>query len=346
MAKTILESYFGRAYNLEILARSAATDIQATMKLDLDQDEYAQLVKSITPIVKTPISDFFSRAVAADSHREIFYISTVKNNSGNVPELLSINDLTILGKDVQVKMPDEMRKAWAHITTCISLPKTDRLGDLQVTASNDLMSIVDRCVLCTSYSTMSGDWLPGKSSEFLIDVYAKMMSMIVSRIYGLDVEEGVIVKFAFAYYMASLMTTERDANNAPMIINRCNTLFKYGKIDFNKLIEKMTSLVGEDTMSMKYVSQFIVANGPDRIKDFTEGNIYRALMTSSRNSIASLIAADYPPYMLYLLLRIISNDKHPILTNILNKQFTRSQINDEIKLIINHKPIYNIGTKG
>lgn len=332
MAITLFDTYFGKTYNLEQLAKKGAVELQTKMTLDATQDEYLALVKSISPVVKTPISDTFLSIKKLDGLKNITFLSVLNDKATNLPEILTIKDLSIYGKQVGAVSDKRFKGCWANITTTLTKGK-DRYAGLSVSGTNELMSIIVRSVMCMAYSD-NDVWLNNKASEFLIEFYAKSMATILIRMFSLDVEESTVTKYAFAYYYATLLSNKRDENNAPEILNRCVSLLRNGRVSKEDLDKKMDSIVGKDTMSMDHVATFIVAMGPDRVRGFNSKHVYRALLSSSRNSIATVISADYPPYLVYLLLRTISNDKHPIFTNVINMMYTRQQITAAVDNII------------
>ncbi len=341
MNKTIFDTHFGMTYNMQLLAKSAVKElVSQNLSTDVDQQAYTKLARSINPIHKNPISEFFLRMKENDSFSHFQYMSLLKQGKGNLPELLTINDVTVDGNDIDSVVPEQLKKPWAHVSSAVTLPKADRFGDLTISSANTFMSISTRCALTLSYKKAEVSWLSTGSAAFLIDIYYRMMGSIVSRSFGLDVIEETIVKFAFAYYMASMLTTQRDEDGHPMLMYRIRNTFLRGNTSFEDLLKQFGDHLSGEEVNMFYVCSFIAKYGPERIKGFNAQTIYRALMDSSRNSIAALVAADYPPYLLYLVMRVLSSDKHPVLTNVLTKQMNRSIVTSEIRNLINTKALF------
>ena len=339
MPITILDTTFAKNYNLANLAKHCAHELQSTLTLDLTPEEYLSLVQGITPIIKSPMSEAFVSIRGDHLLKDLCYVSTITRKDANLPELLTIADITVYGKQVPAVKQPYFKGAWTDISQTLSAPK-DRFDKVSVKSANDLMSSSVRGILCMAYED-SEEWLNSKATAFVVEVYARVMGTIVNRLYKLDVEETAIVRYAFAYYYASLMSDKRDDDYAPEVLNRCGNLFQHGRISLANLAERMYNIVGKDAVTMQHVAKFIVQHGPNRAKGFDASNIYRAMFNSSRNSVATFIAADYPPYMVYLIMRTASNDKHPILTNVLNNMFSRQQVEAEIANIVKDKRTFS-----
>lgn len=339
MTNTIFDTTFSKNYNLELLAKHSANELQASITLDLEAPAYLSLVRGITPIIRSPMSEAFLYIKKEDLLKNVCYISNITDRKSSLPELLTITDLTVYGKQVRAVKQSYFKGAWTDIGPMLSNPK-DRFDTVTIKSANEIIASTTRAILCMAYED-SKDWLNSKGKVFVIDVYSRAMGTIVNRLYKLDVEESAIVRYAFAYYYASLLTDKRDSNNAPEILNRCTQLFQNGKVNMEVLAERMYNIVGKSDVTMEHVAEFVVQHGPSRAKGFDASNVYRSLFNSSKNSVATFIAADYPPYMVYLILRAVSGDKHPILTNVLNNMFTRQQVTAEVGNIVKDKSTYS-----
>jgi len=98
--RTILNTHFAEMYNLNPLVKKAYKWLINKSQLDMDQKEYVDLVESINPIIKNPISECFLNIKRDNSFENIYFISTILNKKADVPEILTIADLTIYGKYV------------------------------------------------------------------------------------------------------------------------------------------------------------------------------------------------------------------------------------------------------
>lgn len=336
MKHSILNTAFASNYNLALLAKHGANELQSTIITDLDPAGYLAMVKAITPISRSAITDLFTASKETQAMDNISFISTVLRKKANLPEILTIDDVCINGSQIPNVKQERYMGMWTNINSMLTNTGKDRFNNISVTASNELMASVVRGMYCRSYDS-NENWLNTKSQAFLIEVYSRMMENILNRLYKLDLVEAAVVRYGFAYYFASLFSNKRDDKHAPEVLNRCAGLFKLSKVSTDILAERMYVIVGDDDVTLEKVAQFIVENGPARASGFSAGNVYRMIFTASRNSLMTYIAVDYPPYFLYTLLRVISGDKHPLLTNIINSDFTRPRINDEVATIVHDK---------
>ena len=339
MKHTLFDTYFGKSYNLENLAKKAGVLLQSEMKMDMDQLEYVQLISTTKPVVHTPMSKAFELIVNEKLLNCIYYISLLSKKLTDIPEVLTIPEVTIYGKHVSGIHQKELKRSWANMSTVLSRPR-DRYGKPFISGVNETMSIVVRSILSMAYDD-NEHWLNGKGRAFLIDFYAKSMSSILNRYYSFDVQEGALVRYAFAYYYASLLDNRKGKNGEPEVLNRCGSIFQNGLIDKDKMDNLMTGITKSDEPTMEHVVKFIAEYGPDRAKNISSKIIYQALLSTSRSSIATLICADYPPYLLYMILRVVSNDKHPLFTNVLNNMYTRQQVTAEINSILEDKSTFS-----
>lgn len=320
------------------MARRGALALQTSMTLDMEPIKYRNLIKGMTPMTKTPVSTAFDMVRNEEMLKNICFISTLLNKAADVPEIFTINGITIYGKEVIGVKNDLFKGAWTNISAYLKRPK-DKFGAMTITGSNELMALVVRSVLCMAYDD-NPNWLNSRAQAFVVGFYAKSMTYIVSRLFSFDVEESAISSYAFACYYASKFDQRRDKNNIPELLNRCTDVFNNGRVSKADLDKHMSNIIGKDDITMDHVIEFIRKLGPNRVANLSAGNIYQALLSSSRSNVPTVIAADYPPYMVYMLLRTVSNDKHPIFTNIINNRYTRPQINAELDNIVRDKNTY------
>ena len=321
-----------------MLARTGANVLQSDLTLDMSPEKYNALISSISPSVKTPVSTAFEMIKMGGQLKDICFISSIMNKSSTVPEILTINGLTIYGKQVRAVSNLKFKGAWTNISAYLSRPK-DRYSDPTIKGSNELMALVVRSVICMAHDD-NEDWLNSRGQAFLVGFYAWAMSHIVGRLFSFDVEEGAIARYAFAHYYAAMLNSRRDANNAPDLLNRTNNVFAHGRVSKEDLDKRMRDIVGNDDINMDHVIKFIVTHGPARASKLSAGNVYQALLSSSRSNVPTVISANYPPYLLYMILRTVANDKHPLFTNILNNRYTRQQVDSELDAIVRDKSTY------
>lgn len=338
MKRTIFNTTFGRAYNLTLLAKNAGTLLEQTIPTDFTQEEYINIAKTANLLISNPIRTVYNSIRDKQYFDRMFYMSILTQKQVSLPELLTIRDVTVNGSEVSSVHTNEFKKMWIEASQCFSLSGA-RLEGPVLKSPTELANLVVRGMLCYAYGQSQKEWLSGKSQAFVIEVYARALANELNRIYKFNTDEYLVVAYGFAYYCAALLTDIQDENGAPQILNRIGLLTKRGKSDLNQLAKVMQELSGNyttsDNFSMNTVVEFIKLKTSGRVSDLNTQTIYRRAFTSSRNNIATYIAMDYPPYLVYLLLKIGSGDKHPILTNVLehmgNKSFIASEIDSLAK---------------
>lgn len=340
MNKSVLDTQFAQMYQLEPLIKNAYTWLITDAKLDTTQDKYFAIVNNISPIIKTPISECFNSIKDEGVLKQIYFISTLMSKSISVPELLTINDISIYGKTLPYVKQKDLLKSWINISSMLSPPSKSRYADLTVSSANDLMSSVVRACLCMSY-TDSKTWLNPKLAAFVIEVYVMMMRSVVDRLYRLDLEESSIIKYAFAYYYAYLLDNTLDKDGVPVLLQKSSLLFKANKESIEDLNETMLTILNGEQITMNHVVKFIVENGPSRVRTLNKDMLYRATSISSLNNVATWIAIDYPPYLVYLLFLSMSGNKHPIINNLVNNVFDTKYVKQNVEQLLKYKNLYN-----
>lgn len=320
MKKTIFETAFGQNYNLSLLAKQAGSMLETVIETDYEQNEYLYITKGVNLVINSPVRSAFTLAKEHELLDKVYYVSTVGKKHISLPELLTIREVTVNGAQVPTVHDDKLKKAWVEVSQCFQASR-ERGGRPELKAPVEYASMVLRGLLCTGYDQTT-NWLTDKSQAFIIEVYSRMLTNELNRIYKFDNTEYVTVAYGFAYYLAALLSDKVDDNNAPVVLNRINQLTKAGNVELKALADKMFAVVGDHTkkpFGLDSVVEYIKRSGPSRLSDLNTTNIYRKAFTSSRNNISTYIAMDYPPYLVYLLLRVGGGEKHPMLNAVLER---------------------------
>lgn len=329
-------------YRLDKLVKDTLLWFSKDMVLDTTQERYQALVQGVHPVVKTPISECFKHIQDDDLLNNIFYISTIMNKKSTIPELLTVADISVYGKYVSGVSLQDHKKAWLNLSSMLDAPKNNRYADLSIAATNEVMSAVVRAMLCMSYDD-SKEWLSPTLAAFVVEFYANTMQYVIDRIYKLDSDSNAIVKYAFAYYYAGKLSTAREKDKSPALLQKAHKLFKNIDISLEDLAEKMNDIVGSEDMLLNHVVKFISDNGPGRLSTLNADMIYRSLSISSHNSVSTWIAADYPPYLVHLLFTSLSGNKHPILNKVINNMFGNKYINTNVQQLLKYSNLYSGG---
>ena len=335
---SVLTTPFASMYNLNPLVNDAAKWL-LTANLDATQDKYVAIAQGINPVVRTPISECFTAIKNKKMLDRLYYISVLLNPKIDIPEILTVNDVAIDGAYVHGLRDDRFKRVWLNISSMLAPPSGSRYAELTVSSSNELMASIVRGMICMSYAD-SVEWLNPKLASFVIEFYTIMMRTILDKRYRLDLEEGGLIKYAFAYYYASLMSEQKDKEGTPVLLQKCTHLFRGMDSSIEELNERMKEFLDGDSITILHVVEFIKMFGPDRLHDLNVELLYKSLSIVSQNSVATWIAADYPPYLVYLLFLSMSGNKHPILNHIINNMFDKKYIRENVEQLVKYQNLY------
>ena len=342
MTNTIFDTKFADQYNLKTLAKRAVGVVEG-LPLDLDQAEYHSLVRGANPLMRNALSEAFRNIKQQSVLEKMYYVSTITDKEVSVPEVLAMDDLTIIGEQAGHVSNKEARGAWVCLNSCLTAPRA-RYDGVTVSSVNQLSSTVVRAGMCMAYAKNNYGWLGDKSMAFMVSVYAHTVHSILNRLFNLDIEESSLVRYAFAHYYASKLTNHFSPSGMPLILNRCSdSLFK-GKVVLSEYSDRMLAITGKANAvpTMEDAVEFVKEYGPKRASRLDANMIYRAAYTNSRKSLATHVAMDYPPYLAYLLLRLSANDKHPLFTRVLNDNFKKQFVDMELDSFAKDKRTFAI----
>lgn len=332
---TIKNTDFARAFKLEDRLNVALKWLE-NAKLDATQGVYQELISGIKPLMKTPIMDCFVNIMDTISLDKITIIS-ISSSNNNIPEVMTTPNISIYGK--QFKSTKPFNKGILNISGAIGSTRGSRYAELELKSSTVVVQDLVQLCLVMSYTDSGDRWLQANQQMFIMEVYSQMMRAVVNRIAPMDMEDGGLIKFIFAYYYATLMT--KNGKEAEKLVTRSRRLF--GELSgegFVDSMEKVSTIVDGDSMTMAHVAKFIADNCSSKYSKMNSVMIYRGLAMLSVNSIPTWIAADYPPYMAYLILHTLSGNKHPILYNILVKGMNKNYVKSNVEGLLKTKLFY------
>jgi len=339
--KSIFETLMSLTYDFEGLAKTAYLWLVKNKSLlDVPQEKYVSIVKAINPMVKTPIAEMFTNIKDSGDLNNIFFISTIMNRKTSLPEMLTITDVAVYGKHLSGIKDKELKKAWVTLSPYLAPPKQSRYEAIAVSGSEEIMASVVRSMLCMAYAD-NKSWASPKIMAFLAEFYGWMMTYSIDRRYKLDIQDGVVVRYAFAYYYASKMSNDVDDNGAPVLLHKLDkTFFRGMSTSLDTMGSNMAAITQGEPVTIEHVVTFIQSFGPSRLSELNAGLLYRLQSVASHSSMGSMIAVDYPPYLAYLILITQSGSKHPIVNYVLNNMFKAPRIRAIMNDMIKYKRFY------
>lgn len=233
--------------------------------------------------------------------------------NGNIPEILTVNDVTLDGLTVQ-GAPAFLQRAWVNISPIVGKKKV--VSDpIYITDIPRLQQLVVRALLSMSYND-SDRWLEPRLSVFIIESYSMTIAGQLQIAFNLNFDEVRLVQTIFALFYAQRLSGKDEdlIRDWPILINRCG--FLGSQMELTDKLNMIADFCGDDkTLTLDRCIDILVKHGPSRMARFNSRGLYQMFSRSNAEAQSMIYALDYPPYWVYLVLKTLSNDKNPILAN-------------------------------
>ena len=337
MKTTIFDTKFAELYSLRAMATNAAKWL-ATNSGSFDTNQHAyQNTVNINPITTTLISEIYSSCKAHGLLASIFYISTLNNRKLNVPEVLTVPDITIYGRQVQ-NARGELTKCWLNISPMLQASSRTGYGNLKVVAGNELMSQIVRAVLCMSYDN-NEEWLPTNVKALLATFYGKYIVSCIDR--NIDITDEYIAEIAFAYYYAARLS-KADSKGVPSLMHKIRGSFVGSGSSYDDILAALVEVGPCKSITLDQVISVISKFSSGKIAggQLSSDLIYRSQATSAYNSNSAMTAVDYPPYMLHLMLVTLSGSKHMAIDRVIKTKFKNRYVASQLVSLTKYRRLY------
>lgn len=277
------------------------------------QDEMYALVHSIKTILKNPMAEAFDRLVSNGQLRN-FAAVYLKSTETAVPEMIAQQTLTLdlkqieEGQTVLSSIPEFYNKILVDLTTAV---RPDRAsGTLQVTAADIIQNLIVRGHLVASYYDLD-NWLSPYLSEYMIRTYSMTVGSVIGRKYNLSLVEQMKVMGIMALFMSQkLMTSDDDNLTYPRMFNRCT--FLGSRYELQQLADECAEKSSKG-LTLTSVCELIGLTGPEKLKSLKLPVLNQICRGIGPDMITTMIALEYPPYWLYILLSALSGTKTPLI---------------------------------
>lgn len=314
MGKTTLQTTaLGRATALQQQAERALPFLISYKDMVLLSEADIQTLSKTRTFSNTVINEL---AIIAGNEGKFGLINFMNfaNFSGNVPEVLTLNDVCIDGRTVN-GAPSNLQRAWVNLSPILGRKRSPS-DPINVTDIPRMQQLVIRALLSMSYND-SDRWLEPRLLVFIIESYSMTIASQLQIAFNLNFDEVRLVQTVFALYMAQLVSgkDEDTVKSWPSIINRCNFLGSQADI-MDKLSVIDEALDGDHTLSIDRCIEMLKKNGPPRMARFESRMLYQMFSRTNAEAQSMVFALDYPPYWVYLILKTLSNDKNPIIATI------------------------------
>lgn len=311
---TIIDTAFARALSLDTQANDAIGFIIKHAKLVVLNEQDKKSLVDLRLYTKTPATDLYQRVVESNKLSSFVFLDFSRFND-SIPEILTLNELTIDGKYVSSQVPPELQKTWVNLTPFLG----KRFSATSPIVINDIPSVcnlVMRGMLSMSYND-SDSWLTTKLASFIIESYSMTITILLKRFYELDIMEYKLVQTLFAAYYAQLLGQHDSSLAVPPLLFRCPFLGSVPEItERMNMINPLRANDGESLLTPSEICKILVKVGPPRMHTFNENRLYTMFSTGGSDQQSMMLAIDYPPYWVYQLIKNVSGGKNSILSNI------------------------------
>lgn len=322
MKPTIGTTPYGISLDLHKRAIESATFLAKNRGTFLGRDGIAYLKSSVKMTVSTPITDIYTRAADLDKLNafSIVDLTGIKD----VPTLLTLGEIAVDGKYVSQNMPHDFQNVWINLTPFLRRnTNNDAYNRLpQITDTIQLASVIARGILCMSYND-SPVWLTPSLRITIIETYSLCMTMRMKTLFDLNFEEFALVRLLFAAYMAQMLDDE-SSKEVPPILYSCKFLYQDTgnprTIDdrFEGIAAVRNEVAPNMVLNVDTICRILQAKGPDRMKKLLKATAFYQFMSRSPNDSQSmLMAIDYPPYFVYMLLNNLRGGKNPFFQSLI-----------------------------
>jgi len=320
MKPTIATTPYGVSLDLRKRAVEAATFLTKNQGLLFGRDGAEYLKSSVKMTVATPITEIYTRA--ADLDKLSCFTMFDLSRATDIPTILTVSEIAIDGKYISNSMPDIFQNVWINLTPFFkSNDAYNRIS--QITDTIQLAQNVARGLLCMSYND-SDAWLTPSLRIQIIEIYSLCMTMRMKTLFDLNVEEYQLVRLLFAAYMAQMLDEQQSASEIPPILYSCKFLFMDTGTprtidDRFEGISEVRNRVGADMrLSIDAICKILAEKGPDRMKKLLKApSFYQFMSRSPTDSQSMLVAIDYPPYFVYMLLNNLRGGKNPFFQSLI-----------------------------
>lgn len=314
---TIADTPYGMALDIRSSALGAAAYLIKNAGVVLG-DEELDILKNVRIHVRSPFTDIYQRVIESNKLSCFTVVDFSTTTLQNIPEILTLNDITIDGKYIAQNIPAEYQNAWVNISPILG--KRDAYNsNIIVTDTPRLAALIARGMLCMNYNDSNG-WLNPAMCTIIIESYATMMGAHLKSLFNLDINETMLVYTLFSAYYAQLLGGEDDPMEVPPLLYRC-TRFLGTPNEINERLnifrETRESFDHTWKLSIDRICKLLNTDGPSRLKVLNSKQLYVTMSRGSIDSQAMLLSLDYPPYWVYQLLSNIQGTKNPNIANLI-----------------------------
>lgn len=303
--------------------------IMTNTDVRLSMAQSGDLVK-VKPLIPTPISEVFSRAVDLGKDR-LFSFINIPKAIVTIPEVITYTHLTYDFKqlepvaknlyDVIHHLPNYSDTILSNVTTILK-SRTNELSDSQAFQANCVRDLLSR----SYYTNTSSLWLTPSIIRYLCRCYNMSIGIAVAGLYGLTYQEQSIISTVFAYYFMHQVTSSSDAE----AFIKSNKLGLPPVAEIDGILNRFKELVGDKytDLGLDDVCDNLPKMGFQRMVAFNRKVLYTRTKNLGPDLYTSTMAIEYPPYWAYLVLLSQSGRKIGLYERIKNTSTLHSDVKE------------------
>lgn len=331
---TLLDTAFAQAHALDKALQPTMVFLSKNLNTILPPPVVNRDLNSIRPISETPISRLYLKAVQTGKLGTFSFLN-LKDIKSDIPVILTLNDVTINGRAItSVPVPAQLQNCWINLTPIIS--RSSAYNDtLQISNQIELYELVSRAICCAGFDTAT-QWVNERYAAYMTETYSAIVTNLFAQFYNFNLEERLLFQTLFAAYYCQVLGREGSSLEVPpLLVTHCS--FLGANTDIMAILERVKPYRpnnGNSLLTPDVICLCLRKVGPDRLKNFDETEFYRSISSSNVDSTAMAIAADYPPYWLWQLLRVSSGHKNWLISSYLKATNTKNRVDAFCKDIV------------
>lgn len=265
---------------------------------------------STRALSSTPISNMFERCISTGFINEFATILKIPDKT-NVPDLITMGSIVVDLKESNQgnplrPFPELYQKILINIS---SLVKPANNG-WYVSAIQEMHSMFIKGMLVRSYAMSKDIWLSPPHNQFMIRSYAMLVATVVARTTGLNYNELLNVAMIFALYMTQMLNRIDRYKEDPIPPSFYNQNYLGQRSDLIRFTDEHHKEL-ETPLDLNRCCNLISQIGSAKVKNFNSDLLYRlcASLGSYIDKLTTMIALEYPPYWMWMILQSVSGAK-------------------------------------
>lgn len=308
--KFITHTRFAEIFDIEKQLRIVVDYLISNRTVIANKQDLSSIF-STRALSSTPISSMFERCISTGFINEFATILKIPDKS-NVPDLITMGSIVVDFKQSNQGNPlKPFPELYQKILINISgLVKSANNG-WYVSAIQEMHSMFIKGMLTRSYAMSKDVWLSPSHNQFMIRSYAMLISTIIARMTGLNYNELLNVAMVFALYMTQMLSiNDRYLDKDPIPPSFYNQVYLGQRSDLIRFVDENREEL-QTRLDLNRCCKIISNIGSAKVKNYNIDLLYRqcSSLGSYIDKLTTMIALEYPPYWMWMILQTVSGAK-------------------------------------